>query len=159
MPADSSDNGTIKSFRLLLPTSHDIRIIKKPSWLTPQHLLISLAIVFVVLVVAIGWTLMVAKKNLVLKSLVQEKETAQHELQQAHDELEERVRERTAQLKIEMTCGQANLSFNSVRSRRKVMRLAQEFARYRGADHDRHRLAAGHQWPANSKILKTPRTI
>ena len=122
---DSSDNGTIKSFRLLLPTSHDIRIIKKPSWLTPQHLLISLAIVFVVLVVAIGWTLMVAKKNLVLKSLVQEKETAQHELQQAHDELEERVRERTAQLKIEMTARkESELQFRAVLTER--TRLAQE---------------------------------
>jgi len=31
-----------------------------------------------------------------LKSLVEEKETAQRELQQAHDQLEGRVKERTA---------------------------------------------------------------
>ncbi len=33
---ESSDDGKIKSFRLLLPTSLDVRIIKKPGWLTPQ---------------------------------------------------------------------------------------------------------------------------
>jgi hypothetical protein len=49
---ESGDNGKIKSFRLLLPTSHDVRIIAKPSWLTPQRLLVSLAVVFGILLVA-----------------------------------------------------------------------------------------------------------
>ena len=122
---ESSDDGKIKSFRLLLPTSHDVHVIEKPSWLTPQHLLASLAVVLVVLLAAIGWTMMVVKKNLILKSLVQEKETAQEELQQAHDQLEERVKERTAQLKIEMTARkESELQFRAVLTER--TRLAQE---------------------------------
>jgi signal transduction histidine kinase len=123
---ESSDDGkVIKSFRLLIPTSHDIRVVAKPSWLTPQHLLISLTLVFVVLFAAIGWIVMVAKKNSMLKSLVHEKETAQGQLQQAHDQLEERVRERTAQLKIEMTSRkESEVQFRAVLTER--TRLAQE---------------------------------
>jgi len=59
---ESSGDGKTKSFRLLLPTSHDVRIIEEPSWLTPRHLLLSLAVVFIVLLAAIGWTVWVAKK-------------------------------------------------------------------------------------------------
>jgi signal transduction histidine kinase len=122
---ESSDDGKIKSFRLLLPASYDVRIIKKPSWLTPQHLLATLAVVLVVLIAAMGWTAMVAKKNSALKSLVQEKETAQRELQQAHDQLDERVKDRTAQLKVEMTARkESELQFRAVLTER--TRLAQE---------------------------------
>ena len=122
---ESSDDGKIKSFRLLLPTSHDVHIIKKPSWLTPQHLLVGLVVIFIVLLIAIGWIVMAAKKNFVLESLVQEKEHTQKELQQAHDQLEERVKERTAQLKIEMTARkESELQFRAVLTER--TRLAQE---------------------------------
>ncbi len=65
------------------------------------------------------------KKNAVLKSLVQERETAQRELQQAHDQLEERVIERTAQLKVEMTARkETELQFRAGLTER--TRLAQE---------------------------------
>jgi signal transduction histidine kinase len=122
---DGSSDGKIKSFRLLLPTSHDVSVIEKPSWLTPQHLLATLMSLFAVLLVAIGWTIWVSNKNSVLQSLVQEKEAAQGELQQAHDQLEERVRERTAQLKVEMTARkESELQFRAVLTER--TRLAQE---------------------------------
>jgi len=58
---------------VLLPTSHDVRILEKPSWLTPRRLLVSLAIVLAVLLVAISWSVMVAKRNSILKSVVREK--------------------------------------------------------------------------------------
>jgi len=122
---ESSDDGKIKSVRLLLPTSHDVRVIARPNWLTPQHSLACLAGVLVVLLVAIGWSILVAKKNLILKSLVQEREAAQHELQLAHDHLEGRVQERTAQLKVEMTARkESELQFRAVLTER--TRLAQE---------------------------------
>ena len=122
---DGNGDGTIKSFRLLLPTSHDVQVIEKPSWLTPQHLLMSLVSVFAILIVAVGWTIWVSNKNSVLKSVVREKETAQMELQQAHDQLEERVKERTAQLKVEMTARkESELQFRAVLTER--TRLAQE---------------------------------
>jgi signal transduction histidine kinase len=122
---ESGDDGKTKSMRLLLPTSHDIRIIKKASWLTPAHLLTSLAVVLVILLVAISWTVMVSKNNVVLKSLVQAKEAAQRELQQTHDQLEVKVKERTAQLKVEMTARkESELQFRAVLTER--TRLAQE---------------------------------
>jgi signal transduction histidine kinase len=122
---ESSDDGKIKTFRVLLPTSQAVRIIKKPGWLTPQHLLMTLLAIFIVLLAAIGWIVMVAKKNLILKSLVHEKESAQMGLQQAHDQLEDRVKERTAQLKVEMTARkESELQFRAVLTER--TRLAQE---------------------------------
>ena len=122
---ESGDDGKIKSLRLLLPASHDVRILEEPSWLTPQHLLASLGVLFAVLLAAIGWSVMVAKRNTMLKSLVQEKETAQRDLQHAHDQLEERVVERTAQLKVEMTARkESELQFRAVLTER--TRLAQE---------------------------------
>lgn len=122
---DSGDDGKIKSLRMLLPASYNIRVLQRPSWLTPPHMLESLAVVAVILLVAVGWTVMVSKKNIILKSLVREKEAAQAELQQAHDQLEERVRERTAQLKVEMTARkESELQFRAVLTER--TRLAQE---------------------------------
>jgi len=122
---ESDADGKIKSIRVLLPTSHDVRILEKPGWLTPRHLLVSLAVVVAVLLLVAGWSVMVSKNNLVLKSLVREKETAQHELQEAHDQLEARVRERTAQLKVEMTTRkESELQFRAVLTER--TRLAQE---------------------------------
>ncbi|MGH7950773.1 MAG: histidine kinase [Limisphaerales bacterium] len=122
---ESGDDAKVKSLRLLLPTSHDFRVLQKPSWLTPKHLLVSLAVIFAVLLAAIGWSAMVSKNNSILKSLVREKETAQKELQQAHDQLEERVKERTAQLKVEMTARkESELQFHAVLTER--TRLAQE---------------------------------
>ena len=103
----------------------DIRILEKPGWLTPQHLLASLAAVFLVLLIALCWTVLVSKNNLILKSLVREKEAAQGELQQAHDLLEQRVRERTNQLKVEMTARkESELQFRATLTER--TRLAQE---------------------------------
>jgi signal transduction histidine kinase len=122
---DSADDGKIKSLHLLLPTSHNVQILARPGWLTPRHLLVSLAVVLIILAVAISWSLMVAKKNSILKLLVREKDAARKELQQAHDELEERVRERTAQLKVEMTARkESELQFRAVLTER--TRLAQE---------------------------------
>jgi signal transduction histidine kinase len=118
-------DGKIRSVRLLLPTSRDVRIIAKPSWLTPGHLLVSLAVVLGVLCAAMSWIVLAARRNAVLKQLIREKEAAQLQLQQAHDELEERVKERTAQLKVEMTARQeSELQFRAVLTER--TRLAQE---------------------------------
>ena len=60
-----------------------------------------------------------------MKTLVKEKESAQGELQQAHDLLEWRVQERTKQLKVEMTARkETELQFRATLTER--MRLAQE---------------------------------
>ncbi len=122
---ESDQDGKIKSARLLLPTSHDVQILQRPSWLTPRHLLATLAIVSIILLVAVSWSVMVSNKNLKLESLVIEKEAAQKDLQEAHDLLEWRVQERTKQLKIEMTARkESELQFRAVLTER--TRLAQE---------------------------------
>jgi signal transduction histidine kinase len=122
---ESDEDGKTKSVHILLPTSHDVSILEKPGWLTPRHLLASLAIVSLILLVAVSWSVMVSKKNSKLEFLVTEKETAQKELQQAHDLLEWRVEERTKQLKIEMTARkESELQFRAVLTER--TRLAQE---------------------------------
>jgi signal transduction histidine kinase len=122
---ESGEDAKSRSLRLLLPTSYNVRIIQKPSWFTPEHLQVTLVMISVVLVVAVGWTALLSKKNLMLKFLMREKEAAQQELQQAHDLLEERVKERTNQLRVEMTARkESELQFRAVLTER--TRLAQE---------------------------------
>ena len=118
-------DGRVQSFRILLGNPKDVIILRQPSWLTPQRLLIGLGILCAVLVVAVSWTVMVSKKNSVLKFLIREREKAQFELQKAHDLLEERVVERTEQLKFQITARkEAEVQSRAVLSER--TRLAQE---------------------------------
>ena len=122
---ESDEGGKAKSARVLLPSSYNVRVLQKPGWLTPEHLLATLAVVSAILIVAISWSVMVSNKNLKLKSLVSEKEAAQKEIQEAHDLLEWRVEERTKQLKVEMTARkESELQFRAVLTER--TRLAQE---------------------------------
>ena len=122
---ESDEGGKIKSIHILLPTSHNVSILQRPSWLTTRHLLAGVAVLSGILLLAISWSVMVSKKNSKLESLVVEKETAQSELQKAHDLLEWRVAERTKQLKVEMTARkETELQFRAVLTER--TRLAQE---------------------------------
>ena len=118
-------DGKMKSFRLLLGSPPDVRIVRKPSWLTPQRLLVGLAILGSVLILIVSWTVMLSRKNSALNYLIHEREKAQVELQQAHDQLEHRVKERTAQLKFQITARkESELQFKGVLAER--TRLAQE---------------------------------
>ena len=115
----------MQSLHILLPTAKDLRILRKPDWLTPQRLLIGLGVSLAVWVAAVIWTLRVSKRNAVLRELIREKEQAQTELQQAHDFLDERVKERTAQLKFQITARkETELQYKAVLSER--TRMAQE---------------------------------
>ena len=77
------------------------------------------------LILAVSWMATLSRKNAALEILVREKVRAQEDLQQAHDLLEERVRERTAQLKVEMTARrEAEVHFKATLAER--TRLAQE---------------------------------
>ena len=117
--------GKVESFQILIPTAQDVRIVARPSWLTPQHLLICVGVIVSLLILISSWTIVISRKNSVLNGLVREKEEAQAELQQAHDLLEERVEERTAQLKFEMTARkEAEVQFKAVLAER--TRLARE---------------------------------
>ena len=122
---ESADDGKMKSLQLLLPTPGSVRILARPSWFTPQRLIIGFGILAAILIVIASWTVMVSKKNSVLNFLIQERERAQVALQHAHDQLEERVKERTAELKFQITARkESELQFKAVLGER--TRLAQE---------------------------------
>jgi signal transduction histidine kinase len=121
----SAADGRIQSIQILLPTPYSVRILKKPSWLTPQRLFISLVIAFIVIIAGTTWTIMVTKRNSALKRLIHERELDQMELQKAHDTLEWRVKERTEQLKFEVTARkEAEVQFKATLTER--TRLARE---------------------------------
>ena len=82
-------------------------------------------IVCSLLIVIVSWTVMLSRKNSALNFLIGEREKAQQALQQANDQLEERVKERTAQLKFEITARkESEVQFKAVLTER--TRLAQE---------------------------------
>lgn len=117
--------GKFTSLRLLLSPAAQLRVLERPSWLTSGRLLAGLGILSAVLVLAIAWLLTVAKKNATLRRVVRELEQAQHELQEAHDTLENKVAERSAQLQVEMTARKAaELQFKAVITER--TRLARD---------------------------------
>lgn len=122
---ESGDDGKMRSLQVLLPAPGSVHILASPSWFTPRRLLIGFGILASVLIIIASWTVMVSKKNSVLNYLIQERVKAQMELQRAHDQLEERVKERTAELKFQITARkESELQFKAVLAER--TRLAQE---------------------------------
>jgi len=122
---DIGREGAMTALRVLIGSPRDVLVLRKPSWLTPQRLLAGLGILSVILLVIVSWTIMVSRKNSILKFLIQEREKAQVELQRAHDFLEERVIERTAQLKTQITARkESEVQSKAVLAER--TRLAQE---------------------------------
>lgn len=119
------ENQQLKSLELLMPDAASVRVLARPSWWTPRRLLIGLGILFAGLVAAVCWTLIVSKRNVVLGQLIREKEQAKLELQQVNEHLEDRVRERTNQLKFQITARkEAEVQFKGIIMER--TRLAQE---------------------------------
>ena len=122
---ESGEDGKLKSLEVLLPSLRSVRVLEQPGWFTPQRLFIGFAALCAVLFAVMIWTVTVTKKNAVLNFLIREREKAQMELQHAHDLLEQKVKERTAQLKFEITARQeGELQLKGVLTER--TRLAQE---------------------------------
>jgi signal transduction histidine kinase len=120
-----AEDGRIQSFQILLPVAYDVRVISRPGWFTSQHLLYTLGVALIVIIVGTSWTIMVTKRNSALKLLIHQRELDQKELQLAHDTLEERVKERTEQLKFQVTARkEAEVQFKATLTER--TRLAKE---------------------------------
>jgi PAS domain S-box-containing protein len=83
--------GKPRSFLLNLRDKGDVRLLQSPPWWTLSRLLWVLVGTLAVLLVALKWALGTRRKN---NQLVR----AQMELMAAHDQLEDRVRERTRNL-------------------------------------------------------------
>jgi signal transduction histidine kinase len=122
---EGGEDGKTRSFQILMPSAKSVQVLEEPSWLTPRRLLTGLGILLAVSIVAVSWTVMVSKKNATLKVLIREKEKARIELREAHDQLEERVKERTAQLKLQITA-RKELELQSKATLAERTRLAQE---------------------------------
>jgi signal transduction histidine kinase len=118
-------DGKLRAFQVLVRGPEDVQVIQEPSWWTPRRLLIGVAIICAVLVVIMSWSVMLSRKNSVLNYLVREREKAQLALQQVNDQLEERVKERTNQLRVQITARkESELQFKAILAER--TRLAQE---------------------------------
>jgi signal transduction histidine kinase len=118
-------DGEIETVQIVPIHAADIRILQQPGWWTPQRLLVALGILLIVSLVGIAWTLMIHRKNAVLKLSITETIKAQEELQKAHDELETRVEERTREWKFETGARkEAEIQYKAILSER--TRLAQE---------------------------------
>jgi signal transduction histidine kinase len=103
------------SLKVLLRSPADLRVLARPSWLTPERLLAGIGLLTLGLIISGTWLLTVAKKNAALRQVILEKEQAQQELQEAHDTLEQKVIERSAQLQTEMTAKKtAEVQFKAV---------------------------------------------
>jgi signal transduction histidine kinase len=123
MQIDSA--GKLQSFQVLIRNANDVQILQKPSWLTPNRLLLGVLILCSALFVIVSWSVVLSRKNVALNVAIGEREKAQTGLQQAHDKLEERVKERTEQLKFEITARkESEVQFKAVLNER--TRLAQE---------------------------------
>jgi signal transduction histidine kinase/DNA-binding response OmpR family regulator len=94
--------GEVRNFRVLVQDPTDIEVLRRPSWWTAGRLGILSGGLAMVLAVAAGLTVVLSRKNRNLLSEVKRREQAEaglkvaHEaLCKAHDELEQRVAERT----------------------------------------------------------------
>jgi len=120
-----SQDGKLRSLQILLPSERNIRVLSRPSWWTPRRLVMGLAILLTVLLFALVWTVIISRKNSALRAMIGEREQAKIELELANNRLEERVQERTEQLKLEISARQeSELQFKAVLSER--TRVAQE---------------------------------
>jgi signal transduction histidine kinase len=97
------ENIVLDAVQVLLPDIASIRILRRPSWWTPQRLLIGFGVLLAVSLLGTVWTIVIIRKNSALQSSIAEKRLAQQELQKAHDQLEWRVQERTKDLNFEMS--------------------------------------------------------
>jgi len=122
---DTGDDGKMRTLSLLLPSPASLQVLEYPSWFTAERLIVGFLILSVVLAGAIAWLLTIANKNALLSAAVAAREKAQQELQRAHDQLEQRVKERTEQLKVEMSARKAaEVEFRAVLTER--TRLARD---------------------------------
>ena len=123
--SEAGRDGKLKSLTLLVAGPASVRVLEYPSWFTPARMLGILIVVVLVLSIVAAWSITVSRKNSALRVLMHEREQARQELQQAHDTLEQKVRERTDQLKVEISARKASeLQFKAVLAER--TRLARD---------------------------------
>jgi len=120
-----AEDGKLLSLQVLMRSPEDLRVLKRPTWWTTRRLLGGIASLLVILMLSVSWTVISSRRNAALKVLVREKDQAKTELQKVNDRLEERVRQRSEELRVEVRARQdAEVQFEAVLKER--TRLAQE---------------------------------
>ncbi len=92
----SDEYGKPRSFLLHLRSSNDVQLLHQPPWWTFARLLWVLLGVLVTSVAALTWSVLISRKNKLLRQ-------AQTELQVVNDKLELRVEERTRELQEQVS--------------------------------------------------------
>ncbi len=93
-----SESKSSDYLQLHLRSPADVQILRRPSWWTLQRTIFALALVSVLLLAGTAWTVMMSRKNTLLREQIRERQHAEAALQTAHGELEQRVGDRTAEL-------------------------------------------------------------
>jgi signal transduction histidine kinase len=91
----SDEYGNARSFLLRLRSWNDVRLLQRPPWWTLARLLRVLLGVMLVSVMALAWGVLIARKNRLLRQ-------TQAQLKTANDRLEQRVEERTGELRLQV---------------------------------------------------------
>ena len=91
----NDEYGQPQSFLLQLRSGQDVQVLQQPPWWTLARLLWALVAVTTIFLMGLVWGFLIARKNALLRQ-------AQSELQAANDLLENRVAERTRELRDEI---------------------------------------------------------
>ncbi len=100
---DADEGGHIVGVRVVPLSAASIQVLQRPGWWSPERLLVAVAILLAILLAGTVWGVTILRKNALLNLSIAEKIKAQNQLQEANDELETRVQERTRKWKVEMS--------------------------------------------------------
>jgi len=123
--SDTTEMGRPDHLRLLIPSRERTEVLKAPPLFTKERLAQAFGVGGLVALAFSVWTVTLSRKNARLQVAVEERERARHELAEAYEKLDMRVRERTRQLRSEMSSRKsAEVQFKAILGER--TRLAQE---------------------------------
>jgi signal transduction histidine kinase/CheY-like chemotaxis protein len=99
---EAAENQNDQSFHLWLRDERDLVVLQAPSWWNPQRLSAVIGGLSAFMLAGAAWLASLMRKNTALQVGIQQRLQAEAELQKAHDQLEQKVLERTRELTAEV---------------------------------------------------------